>query len=665
MTPTAPLGAIGGRAATIRPWLVAVALVAVVVAAHGGAVNGGFHYDDRPAITDNLSIRTFHPLAYFVSPYSWSAEPGSAGFRPITVLTLAANYALGGLDPFGYLVGNLLLHTLVSLMAFVVGRELLRDDRWAACSALAYAVHPLNAESVNYVVARSSLLVALGGVAAIYAFLRRQAGGSPWWTGGGVTAFGVALLSKESGAAIIVPLAVAAVIDPPIGAIRDDGARQRRTIGRRLRAIWPYAAALAGYLAAWWIVAGTHTEQHGRAAAYPGWTFLEIVARSLLLWVWPHPLGLDHGLLFTSRFDAATAGWVVVGIGALVGVVVACWRWRPLVSWCLVWALAGLVPVAPLPWMTVNGLMQENRMAFSTVALAWLTALAAREVVARWRLAGVFRSSLIRRPVGWVAIGALSVIVVFAVITDRARSAVWRDDVALWQEVAARSPDSRSAHINLGGAYMAREEYDRAEGAFRRAVAITPDEALPYYALGRLAYRRREYDQARLLFLKTASMAPDYAETYRMLGIIAIKQNRDEEAAVFLQRALRLDPRDAAAQAHLGLVAQRAGDDTAALRWYRDSLAVDPAQSLARNNLGTLYLKQRQWADALEQFSELLAREPNDYDAALNRAVALSALGRREEAKAGLDALVARLPPDPRYDPHRRSAALMLGRVAP
>jgi hypothetical protein len=53
---------------TIRPWLVAAGLITVVIAAHGDAVHGDFHYDDKPAITDNLWIRAFHPLAYFVSP---------------------------------------------------------------------------------------------------------------------------------------------------------------------------------------------------------------------------------------------------------------------------------------------------------------------------------------------------------------------------------------------------------------------------------------------------------------------------------------------------------------------------------------------------------------------------------------------------------------------
>jgi tetratricopeptide (TPR) repeat protein len=643
----------------------AVLIVVAVAAAHGGALRGTFHYDDLPAVTENLAIRTFQPLAYLTSPDAASAEPGSAGFRPVTVLTFAANYAAGRLDAAGYLAANLVLHALISWMVFVVGRLLLRDDAWALLAALVYAVHPLNAESVNYVVARSSLLAALGSVVTMWAFFRRRTGGGWWWTGLAVAAFAVALLSKEAGVAVLVPLVATVVMDPAAGAAHD-----RRKLSEIARdawlALWPYGIAVSLYLVAWWLVAGAHAEQHGRTATYPLWTFVEIVGRSLLLWVWPWPLGLDHPVVFATRFSAWTAGWLAAWLTVLLGAVFVCRTRWPIVSWCLLWALAGLVPLAPLPWTTVKGLMQENRMAFSAIALAWLTAVAARAALSACRRAVRERLPVASARIVPITAGVVAVVIlVAAVASDWSRSSVWADDVRLWQEVVARSPESRTGFTNLGAAYMARNEYDHAEDALRRAIEIAPNDAFPYYALGMLAYRREQYDFARVLFVKSASLAPDYAKTYRMLGIIALKQHRDEDGAQFLQRALTLDPRDATATANLGLAAQRAGDNAAAHGLYRDAIALDPAQPLARNNLGTLYLQRRQWGDALEQFSALVAAAPDDYDAALNRAVALHEMGRKDEARGAFEALLASLPPDPKFDMHRRAAELILHRTTP
>lgn len=648
---------------TIRPWVVAVGLIAVVATAHGGATTGGFHYDDKISITENLAIRQWQPWFYWTSPLAASSEPGVAGYRPLTVASFALNYALGGLNPAGYLAGNLLLHLAASWLVFVVGRRLLRDDRWAALAALVYAVHPVNAEAVNYAVARSSLLAVTGALIACWAFLRRETGGGRAWTVVGTAAFLSALFSKESAVAVLVPFFTYHLVMSSHESVQTS--RPSPDAWRRsLVAVTPYLVVFAGYLALWWNVAGSRAEEVGRTALFPAWTLLEIVGRSLLLLVWPYPLSLDHPLVFATQFDAVTAGWLAAGFLVLLAAVVACWRRQPLASWCLLWAVAGLAPLAPLPWMTVKGLMQENRLAFSAVALAWLVAIAVREAWAAWRrVAPGLRSALVRRTVEGVAMAGGVAVLALAVTVDRARSAVWADDVRLWQEVVARSPESRAAHINLGVGYMTRNDYERAEEAFRRAVTIAPNDAFPYYVLGTLAYRRDQYDQARWLFLKSVSLAPEYAKTYRMLGIIALKQNRDGDAAGFLRHALDLDPRDAAALANLGLLAQRAGDDAAAARLYTDTLTLDPDQSLARNNLGTLYLKRQRWADALEQFTVLLARSPGDHDAALNRAVALYEMGRREEARAALETLLTRLPPEPGFDAYRRGATLILSRL--
>jgi len=644
---------------TRRDLAIGALLAAVVLAAHGGALRGGFHYDDRASITGNLAIRVWQPMLYLASSSAVSGEPGASGYRPLTVASFAINYALGKLDPFGYLLGNLLLHLAVSWMMFVVGRFLLGDDRWAAVAAVIYALHPVNAEAVNYVVARSSLLAVLGSLVAFWAFLRRREGGGVWWTIAGLTAFAAALLSKESAVALLPALAVS----PWLGERERRGGPVDTPMARWVRPLLPYVGVCMVYLAVWWSVAATNMETRDSPAAYPVWTLMEMVGRSLWLWVWPWPLGLDHPVTFVTRFDAILAAVLVVAAVGLGAVVLAGRRRDPLLAWGTVWVLAGLAPLSPLSWITVMGLLQENRLVFSAAALAWLTAAAIRGVMTY----GSTRAALGgERPMGawWIrgaaAVGLVGV--VGATGMDRARSAVWNDDVRLWEEAVRLTPESRSAHINLGVSHMTRKEYDRAEGEFRRVLALSPDYARAYYALGLLEIRRERYDEAETFLTKTIALASDYSGSYHALGDVAMKRGQAQEAESAFQRAVALNPRDAGAQAKLGLLAQRAGDDGAAERFYRDALALDPDQALARNNLGTLYLKRQQWAEALEQFTIAVRRDPTDVDVALNRAVALDALGRREDARAAAETLLRNLPPDARFDTHRRAASTIVGK---
>ncbi len=643
----------------IPVWGVGGILLAAVLAAHAGALGGGFHYDDRASVRENLAIRVWQPLFYLTSPLAVSGEEGASGYRPLTVASYAVNYALGRLDPFGYLLGNLLLHLAVSWMVFVAGRILLRDDRWAAVAAAVYALHPVNAEAVNYVAARSSLLAALGALIAFWAFLRRREGGGVWWTIAGLAAFSSALLSKESAVALLPALAVAPWLGEP--------ARGREPVGtpmgRWVRPLLPYAVVSVAYLVLWTSVAASNMENRGSPAAYPVWTLMELIGRSLWLWVWPWPLGLDHPLTFIKRFDAVLAVVLVVAAVGMVTVVLACRRRAPLLAWGMVWALAGLAPLAPLPWMTVKGLLQENRLAFSAAALAWLTAAAMRQAIVSVSMRA---SSAGPRPrLAWWIRGTAAVVgvagVVGVVAMDRARSAVWNDDIRLWQEAVGLSPEDRSAHLNLGASLMTRQEYDQAEAEFQRALVLAPDYAHAYYALGLLSIRRQRYDEADAFLNKTIALAPEYSGSYHALGDVAMKRGQAQTAEAAFQRALALNPRDAKAQAKLGLLAQRAGDPVSAEARYRAALAEDPDQMLARNNLGTLYIGRKDWPHALEQFTDAVRRSPDDVDAAYNRAMVLDMMGKNDEARAELESLLRRLPPDPRFDGYRRGAQALIG----
>ena len=627
--------------------LVFASLAIAVLAAHGGALKGQFHYDDVFAIVENPAVRSWDPLRYFASANAVISEADAAGYRPLTVASLALNHQLGGVSPVGYLLTNLLLHLAVSWMVFVVGCRLLGDWRWAGVAALVFALHPVNAEAVNYSVARSSLLSTVWMLVAFWAFLRGRLAGRVGWHGLGLGALLAAMLSKESAVALVIPLAAY----PWLAARWERAQGEHDEAADRpagYRDVIPYVILAAAYVAFWSAMTWGGIRPPG-PAAYPAWTAAEVVARSLVLWVRPWPLGLDHPLTFLQRFDPALAvGLVVLGAAWLAAVIVGVRR-APFAAWASVWIAAGFVPLAPLPWLTTVGLLQENRLAFSAVALAWLTAWGAQTLVARLRrrAGGVWAIRWLAAPLGLV-------LVIGAVGLDRMRSAVWNDDARLWEEVVRRSPGNLLARINLGSAYMERKEFDRAEVEFRNVTVLAPDYPRAYYNLGLLALRRDRYDDARGYFLQTADVAPGYTEAYHVLGTEAVKRQRFEEARATYQRAVAVHPTDAKAHAQLGLIALRTGDDATAETEYLTALRDDPGNREALNNMGEIYLRRRDWARAIEYLTRALNRDPGFLEAAYNRGVALAGLGRRAEAQAALRAVLLRLPPDPTSDPYRR-----------
>ena len=94
----------------------------------------------------------------------FSPNPVSTVFRPVTFATLALNWKLGGANPVGYHLLNLLLHAGATWLLYILLQELLgstpEGKTIALVAALLYAVHPIHTEAVAWAVGRAELLAA-------------------------------------------------------------------------------------------------------------------------------------------------------------------------------------------------------------------------------------------------------------------------------------------------------------------------------------------------------------------------------------------------------------------------------------------------------------------------------------------------------------------------
>jgi hypothetical protein len=147
-------------------WL-AVALLSAGFLAYANSLSGPFVFDDRLSIVENASIRRWWQPGVVLFP---ERELPVAG-RPLVNLSFALNYAIGGLNVFGYHLVNVALHLLCALLVFGLIRRTLQSPRvnvsfnrypsYAAfAAALLWTLHPLTTEAVNYVTQRTELMMA-------------------------------------------------------------------------------------------------------------------------------------------------------------------------------------------------------------------------------------------------------------------------------------------------------------------------------------------------------------------------------------------------------------------------------------------------------------------------------------------------------------------------
>jgi len=419
----------------------------VVALVYWPGLGGGFLFDDFPALVDNQQVHVSELSLRAIWHAATSFAPGGTG-RQLAMASFALNYALGGLNPWGWKLGGLMVHLLNTLLIYFLCRRLMTLAGWhsnqrlaALVVALLWAVHPLQVSSVLYVVQRMETLCLSFVLLALLAYIRgrlaQQAGGRGWWLAACVPLFLLALGCKES--ALLLPLFTLCL---ELTLLRFEGA----TLPQRRFWRWGYAGGCALALVLFvFVVIPEYSAQENYAIR--DFNALERVLtqlRVLPMYLGQVLLPLPHSMPFYYDDYAASSSLLhprttlIAGV-LLAGLVCLAWFLRrrlPLFALGVLWFFAAHAitsNVIPLE------LVFEHRNYFALLGVLLSLAELVRQIPVRdgpaIKVAAVMAVVL--------GVGALGAI----------RSATWGDRLLLATELAALNPQSARAANELGVMY--------------------------------------------------------------------------------------------------------------------------------------------------------------------------------------------------------------------
>jgi protein O-mannosyl-transferase len=595
----------------------ALLLVAACLIPFANGLGGGFTYDDKAIVRDDVRIRSPETLGQiFETPYFGGPRGSGSNYRPIMLLSFAIPWWVFGGNPIGIHAVNLLLHVAATLLLWRLWRRLGIGEPAAFAAALLFAVHPIHVEAVTSLVGRGETLAALFTLLFLEAARRwlDLEASVRWRDGrrrrglllaGAVVLYLLALLTKESAAAAPLLALLLFWREEQGTPVRRGFAALRRGAPLFAACVVPLAAAFT--LRSWVLGGAIRAKTTGIFEVENPLVRLAPPARvanaALIL------LRYVGRFVFPLRLSADESAWSirpvralsVLGIAAVVllaaAVVGSLRRPESPLALGFLFFLGAFLPASNL-LLPIGTIFAERVAYLPSAGLCLIAAVG----VTQWQT----RRAVSRAPAAVLA----AAIVLFAARTAT-RNTVWWNDEALFENCVRTAPESAKNHYNLGWVRAEDLRFREGRQAYRRAIEIYE----PYWdawagkgrcerGLGRLEDARRSYE-------KSLQVAPFYENGFFGLGLVLEDEGKHAEAAAVYRRGLAKNPKSLPLSFRLAIVSSRLGDPRAGEEWTR-ALLVAPSSLMTRLGYAEWLWARGRRADADRELREVLRRAPRD-----------------------------------------------------
>ncbi len=625
------------------------------------------NWDDTAYVTDNPLIRSlsFGNICTIFSPGTFVCN----NYQPVTILSLAVNYALGHLNPEGYIASNILLHLINVFLVFIFIRKLSRSDPVASLCALLFGIHPMHVESVAWVTGRKDLLFSVFYLSSLLWYLRYLEKTGRERRAAYCIVFVLLVLSLLSKSAAVTLPVVFLLLDQHAGR-----KISTRCIVEKLPFLVP--AIVLGIVA---IVGQQADRSLNLYSGLPVMKRVLVGCYSFMFYTirffapvrlsafYPYPASLPGALpptyLLAPVICAVTAGLAYLG------------RRSKVIIFGFFFFLVNIVFI--LHFVPVGRTVTADRFSYlAYIGLSYIVAHYAGKVFsANGMIADVAREFApkarreagkeIRNPqpviLNQAAYAAFGIIVAgMACFGSFRRCEAWKDSVSLWKDAVSKYPCAMS-YNSLGLGLMAEGRTGEAIAQFRKALELSPGSAQTaqaYINLGDACLKMGLTTEAVADCSKAVELAPDSYAAHNNLGSALLRAGNPDEAIVHFRKAMELAPGDAEVQNNLGAALLQSGRVSEAIDHFRAATDLDTGNAVEQNILATVLAKGSRTEEAVEHFQKAVEISPDFAEAHSNLGSLLEQTGRITEAIGHLRK-AAELKPDDASVQNRLGYALV------
>jgi len=554
------------------------------------------NFDDDVYVTDNRQVHG----GLSMENLTWAFTSFHAGnWHPLTWISHMADFEAYQLNAGGHHWTNVLIHTVSTVLLFLVLSSMTGVLWCSALVAALFAIHPLHVESVAWVSERKDVLSGFFWILTMGAYTHYAKNPSLRRYLLVLVSFGMGLLSKP----MLVTL-------PFVLLLLDYWPLKRLAGTRTAFDPWVYAGGTAGragllrlivekvplfiVAAAACIVTLIAQREVGALWTLEKMPFEQRIANAFVAYMeyirkmlWPADLSVLYP--HAGMPPAWKTGLAVTLIASLSYVAVRKAREMPflLVGW--LWYLGTLVPVIGI--IQVGSQSMADRYTYLPLVGLFLAAA--------WGAKSLVEKRPLLKP---VVIACVIVALAGLPIPSRVQVETWKNSVTLFEQALRMTEVNPLAHHNIGAYYLERNECQKAVPHFLMALEAKKDYPYALSNLGVCTSRGNDPERALRLFDKAIRIEPRFTKARIDRAIYLMRLGRLEEAGMDFLEILKMKPDHEAAHTNLGLIFVQQGKLGDAEAHLREALRVNPRNAEALNNLGLVRMKQGQADEAVASF---------------------------------------------------------------
>jgi tetratricopeptide (TPR) repeat protein/uncharacterized membrane protein YwzB len=563
--------------------LTIIILLGIII--YSNSFTCSFHFDDFPRIVDNTSIRNLADVKAWLNIYP---------SRPVGMFTFALNYHFNQLDVWYYHLVNLIIHLINACLVWwltllIFSSQALKDQPitknkkvLAFLTALLFVSHPLATQSVTYIIQRLASMAAMFYLLSLTIYMKARLSNKGnlsktlLFTGSLISAV-LAMLTKEN--AFTLPFAILLF---EICFLRT----KKRSINFKDYRVILLIAALLGIiiiipLKFSFSIFKPIPPMLGHAYIVTPLNYLftqfSVIVKYIQLLFLPINQKLDYDFPISNTFFTIRTLLSFVLLLSLIILAVFLFKRYRIISFGILWFFLTLSVESS--FIPINDVIVEHRIYLPSFGFFLLFTSA------------IYLLFWIKHK--YIAISIFVIIIGSNSWLTYERNKVWKDDLTLWTDNVAKTPDLPRALENRGGAYKHLGQFDKAIADYSRAIEIYPEYADAYNNRGAANYDLRQLDKAIADYSRAIEINPNYAPAYFNRGIAYGNLGKWYEAIADCSRSIGIYPKNAVAYYIRGIAYETLGQLEKAINDYSKALEINPEYTDAYSNREIAYQKMR------------------------------------------------------------------------